>query len=78
MSGKHGWQPIATAPKDGTTVLVWCPDIYGEIEPIPVAAYWDSMLAWWWPTYYAHGSIDEGLPDEPTHWRPLDPPEAGA
>ena len=23
MTDKHGWQPIATAPRDGTPILVW-------------------------------------------------------
>ena len=55
------WQPMSTAPRDGTSVLVRTKD--GRIYQ---ADCFDNR---WWP-------LDVGLRlfDEPPHWMPL--PEA--
>lgn len=59
------WQPIATAPKDGRTVLV--------AEPIRSNWWWISSAKYdvyeggWW-------AIEERI--RPTHWRPLPSPPA--
>ena len=58
---RPGWQPIDTAPRDGTEILLWHP---GQGKAL---AFWDSRQQWnydgnpfvWYP---------------PTHWHPL-PPE---
>lgn len=60
------WQPIETAPKDGTVVLLWCkpPKNRGTRTRIARFAYnrWSS-----------HSSC-HAL--QPTHWMPLpDPPK---
>lgn len=68
------WQPIETAPKDGTSVLVCSGQIVGE------AAYRseDEYPAWWWagtsPDDYCGDMIDP----QPHIWMPLPapPPEA--
>lgn len=58
------WQPIETAPKDGTDVLVWGPGC-------------KSIVASWNPaeTRWSDGFWDDGLTDDPwihaTHWMPL-------
>jgi len=59
------WQPIATAPKDGTTVLLFAPG-------------WDSAKTGWtfgkddWQDCPFH---HHGYPAyEPTHWMPLPAP----
>lgn len=62
-----GWQPIETAPKDGTSVLVfWSSDAC-------MAVMWkeldrDGKYAWF--------GVVERQPDDdlPTHWMPLPPP----
>jgi hypothetical protein len=76
----RSWQPISTAPKDGTTILVWCPEMGGGSisAGLPVAAYWYSRGNCWWPAYCGQGSVDEGLPDDPTHWRSIEPPGGAA
>ena len=62
------WQPIETAPKDGTHVLG-----YG---PMDDGTYWMEDLYWYesmeaWPITFMHGH------GEPTHWMPLpEPPES--
>lgn len=60
------WQPIETAPKDGTNILVHSPE--GE------------QVAWWsegWNKFLTTGGGDD-LWDEPTNWMPLPlPPHGG-
>ena len=71
-----GWQPIETAPKDGTTIL-----IYRRMPPWHVrgSAYWfigsDGSCGWISRGLVAHGRSpgELGL-SEPTHWMPLESP----
>lgn len=61
------WQPIDTAPKDGTPILVW-------------NAGYVAVMCWWERCWeYANG-IQRYWPRaderEPTHWMPL--PDAPA
>ena len=65
------WQPIATAPRDGTRILVLAPDL-GGISYYGVAQWaekdeWrpETVAGWFWS--YA---------TRPTHWMPLPPPPA--
>ena len=68
------WQPIATAPKDGTEIVVYCPaGTVGQRDRMFYARYnaddgcWTSTACY--DDYY---SVDE---DRPTHWQPrLTPP----
>jgi hypothetical protein len=61
------WQPIETAPKDGTDVLVWWPDWMAQ--PIRVANFEVRHRCW------VTGSGSSAQP--PTHWMPLpQPPSA--
>jgi len=57
------WQPIATAPKDGTQVLLF------RAGKSMVQGWWNRGGAFHMP----HWSTPSGLFD-PTHWRPLPPP----
>ena len=68
---RMGWQPIETAPKDGTQVLVGrfvkeCP--YGKNGRVR-ADFWDAKRRGWtvWDRFNA-----QYWP--PTHWQPLPPP----
>lgn len=56
------WQPIETAPRDGTDILVFQPQ-YGEC----FCAFYNSGC--WWQFSLLHV-----LKDEPTHWMPLPEP----
>lgn len=58
---KDGWQPIETAPKDGTKVLV-----YTEYGRTFVAAWWEDYDDW---RYHYEGYVTK-----PTHWMPLPEP----
>jgi len=61
------WQPIETAPKDGTAILLWCPPDDG----------WESFIVqgWYESGIYDrrfYNAVDENpLMPQPTHWMPL-------
>lgn len=57
-----GWQPIETAPKDGTTVLV---ELAGDP---PTTAYFSEEWGWLLATP-GGGATDRRC--NPTHWMPL-------
>ena len=66
---KLQWQPIETAPKDGTEILVCGPlrdgsGVYRDVTR------WPNGWSGKWPVAYMHNS------DEPTHWMPLPEPPA--
>jgi hypothetical protein len=56
------WQPIDTAPRDGTRILAWFP-------PNVQALDGDMAIVQW----YA-GSWYSGFFVDPTMWQPLPPP----
>jgi len=60
------WQPIDTAPKDGTRVLLWnVSGRYGIVE------------GWYAPTLPCpHWTVGHGDLVSPTFWMPLPPPPA--
>ena len=74
------WQPIETAPKDGTEVLVFCRHgvkiAYWNAEP----TVWDGSNDPCWtvfePEDYFYGFHLVG-PSAPTHWMPLPSPPIG-
>ena len=71
------WQPIETAPKDGTAILVTCGELFAVVE-------WDEHAASY-PSNEGVGWRDAGdigwagtQGHMPTHWMPLpQPPEQG-
>jgi hypothetical protein len=66
------WQPIETAPKDGTEVLCFCvePEFEGEENPhteMRVCFFGEMQEDYsCWMGYY-------GYEQRPTHWMPLPP-----
>lgn len=72
------WQPIETAPKDETPILLWFPN--AELHVI--AAFWSDVsppegkLGGWYDSDGAGNPVTTWF-DEPTHWMPmLEPPKA--
>lgn len=76
------WQPIETAPKDGTWVLLYFdgwdrPDVY-EGQPTIYAGQWSTENHWresgdWYVDWHDLTQYHIG---PPTHWMPLpDPPK---
>jgi hypothetical protein len=63
------WQPISTAPKDGTRILVYGPAKNGD-HYMDVCG-WPANWSGKWPVAYMDYATGE-----PTHWTPLpEPPE---
>ena len=63
------WQPIKSAPKDGTTVRL--KNALGQ-EAI---AHWEHGADDWRPSHFGNVGgfpISNLLPWEPTHWAPLE------
>ena len=56
------WQPIETAPKDGTPVLAWLVNPSGDEYITVIKA--NRSGGWDWRSIYF----------EPTHWMPLPEP----
>ena len=56
------WQPIETAPKDGTVILTWT-DGLGDGAYMPMA----YNAAGGWSEYWGNSDL------LPTHWMPLPP-----
>lgn len=78
-----GWQPIETAPKDGTEILlgvdiatVWIVRNGRWVDAddwVPPAE--DGISGWWCYTNSVTQELLEGI-YEPTHWCPMEsPPE---
>jgi len=61
------WQPIETAPKDGTDILVG----YGRQSSFPMKIVWFNTLHKFWSHY---GDAVLGLENNATHWLPIPPP----
>jgi hypothetical protein len=74
------WQPIETAPKDGTHILAYRKPIgirfTNNTNPPTVVHWFDDEDE---PGFYT--SVNERAPDypfNPTHWMPLPAPPTGA
>lgn len=70
------WQPIETAPRDGTAVLLYEPDCW--MHPVWVAQ-WERGGTYYregWRCFVAADGEEVLHPEKPTHWMPLpEPPE---
>lgn len=64
------WQPIETAPKDGTDVLLFRATKYRVLPPT-VAGWFDKGVI---PGWYTYDEPDKAFDGEPTHWMPLPAP----
>jgi len=62
--GRLPWQSIDSAPRDGTEILCFCPDIGMRV------LHWEDGA--WWLT----GCTCDDY--EPTHWLIIEPPSARA
>ena len=75
LESAQDWQPIETAPKDGTMVFVWFPDMpkafLEEYEGrIKLGRFVEGLQEW------SVQDVGGNIPPKVTHWRPLfDPPK---
>lgn len=71
------WQPIKTAPKDGTEIDLYCVDAMDVGFRVPESS-WNPRLSTWEVSGEAlHDAVgNEGV--RPTHWMHIpEPPVAG-
>lgn len=70
--GAGGWQPIETAPKDGTRILA----LYGEDNRVDVVTWFDATSRPFWRSIATATVRGERYmrKSQPLYWRPLPPP----
>jgi hypothetical protein len=77
-SSEREAQPIETAPKDGTQVLLWCPKLWGT--GAWTIGMWDEDLyairprPYWSMQSFGGSHITYSRNNQPTHWLPLPAP----
>lgn len=64
------WQPIETAPKDGSQVLLYGPSKWLSTT----ATKTHSIGIGWFSTMFGQNKWITGATETPTHWMPLPPP----
>ena len=69
------WQDIATAPKDGTRIMAYWPDVFGNASATQTESWYGPRGAVWgvndcWQSCF---EWDDGH-NSPTHWMPLPTP----
>jgi hypothetical protein len=66
------WQPIESAPKDGTRI-----DVFAEGRRWP-DSYWSGgpKRGCWWAPNWDYDGMDGPTCLAPTHWMPIPPPPA--
>lgn len=77
-----GWQPISTAPKDGTAILIYEPADESRFNEASIyVCRWESHEGMTWKREHGPGAGawtetegEQFLEFDPTHWMPL--PEA--
>lgn len=81
------WQPIETAPKDGTNIIAWVTratwDVGEDVmsmretrRPFVCAVYWDKRSNFGDGAWRVSEDFDLMVEAEATHWTPLpDPPK---
>lgn len=74
--GQDGWQPIETAPRDGTRILIYLPkSLTGPVKEVWWAIEYDGDPKGHWETPIGPGGRGYTiLPDAPTRWQPLPSP----
>lgn len=81
------WQPIETAPRDGSRIQIYVPstsniDVIGEPEEITDHDRWTAACTGVFAGHFLNGrwnvgnteAYDSSFTVEPTHWMPLPTP----
>lgn len=76
LEAAASWQPIATAPKDGTEILLFRPPPYTHPRAWMVVGQWKAKSVVFLPADYWMGWPNPDYP--PTHWMPLPAPPAAS
>jgi hypothetical protein len=68
------WQPIETAPKDGTRVLAFWPNIFGHGNATQTESWFGPRAADWGEACWQSAFEWDDGHNTPTHWMPLPAP----
>lgn len=63
------WQPMETAPHDGSPVILWMVHENAKYAKDPVAEGWEAEVAAHWIDHNGGGWTWYGLAGRPTRWR---------
>jgi len=67
----YSWRPIDTAPKDGTTIIVWCVHEMAKFCENPASEGYAAPAIARWINHNGGGWTWHGLAGPPTLWMPL-------
>lgn len=68
------WQPIETAPKDGTWIISWNGDEVAPASWGDNSEYQRGEVGWCYGSPWYGGTLYDGInimKTQPTHWMPL-------
>ena len=73
------WQPIETAPKDGTRIILYRPGTHFEWVRVVIGRYYTDSYASKPKPFWGHDrtnltGVREARANQPTHWMPLPEP----
>ena len=68
------WQPIETAPKDGTEILIYLGDPWNEVEKARWYSHWENWQVGNLPIDPARDEVCGIGSSIPTHWMNLPVP----
>jgi hypothetical protein len=71
-----GWQPIETAPKDGTHILAYWPEIYWAKNVAQCETWFGPRFLGPDCCWQSASAYEYGDAVKPTHWMPLPEPPA--
>lgn len=66
---RPGWEPISTAPKDGSHIFLWFPATRVDAGVV-CEGFFDAIFDQVWMLTRGRGTVDQRV-REPTHWMPL-------
>lgn len=76
------WQPIETAPKDGSPILVFCETLRRDRDAVYVCRWTTPLkidIYSGGPGYWVEAGGEQYAEYKPTHWMPLpEPPSTAA
>lgn len=71
---RNAWQPMETAPRNGTSILVHLPGSRRPVQEVWWAIAYEGGPGYWSTPFGPAGRGYTILPESPSHWMPLPAP----